>query len=540
MGEARGRRLTAPVRVIDTVIPMRDGVRLAADVAVPDDGERHPILLVRSPYSRQSLRETHDPIGHARNGWAVVLQDVRGRFDSEGEFSPFHQEIDDGADTVAWCAAQPWSDGRVAMTGASYNGATQWLAAMARPPALKALAPVVTATNYRDELFSIGGAPEHAFPAGWAFMLAATRPKIAKSELRSMIKMAEDWSALLRLPPGNETLAARLPDYARWSDLADRDYWRRIDASRAHQRIDVPAYHLGGWYDLFCEGTLNTYVGMTSSAATERARRSQRLVVGPWTHSGLFLQAAAEVDFGIHAVGAMAGLPAEMWDFLAAAVEGRDVPTGAKVFVMGENRWHEFPRWPLPCEPTTFYLSATTAANGVGGDGTLATSAPERGCDSWLHDPRNPVPNRGGRTLQPVLPPAGPMDQRPVEERDDVLVYTSQPLRRGLRVIGNIVADLTVASTGDRADVTVKLCDVHPDGRSINIVDSIRRSDFTPGRPRRIRVDVGSTAHRFNRGHRIRVEVASSNFPRFACLPEARQTILYGTARPSLITLPVA
>lgn len=528
------------MRVLDVSVPMRDGVRLAADVVFVDDGQPRPVLLVRTPYSRQSIREAHDPVGYARAGWAVVLQDVRGRFDSGGEFAAFHQEVNDGADTITWCTQQPWSDGRVAMIGASYNGATQWLAATAQPPGLKAIAPVVSAGNFRDEWFLPGGVPELGFPAGWAFMIGASRPGLPAAQLRRMVRHAKDWPALMREPRARGAIGTSYPDYARWTDPGDDAYWRPIDVWRARPHVDLPAWHVGGWYDLFCEGTLNGYVHMTTSAPSAYARRSQRLIVGPWTHTTLYEQATPEMDFGIQANAAVAGFPAEMMTFLDDALADREVRAGVSLFVMGENRWREFDTWPVPVTATPLFLAASTTARGLAGDGRLDDAPPPRGRDSWLHDPDNPVPTRGGRTLLPVLPGPGPTDQRSVEERDDVLVYTGAPLRRGLRVIGMITADLVVGSTAEQADIAVKVCDVHPDGMSINIVDSVRRSDFTPGRPRRIKIEVGSTAHRFDRGHRIRIEVASSNYPRFAALPAAEQTILYGSSKPSVVTLPVA
>lgn len=528
---------SAPVRVEDARVPLRDGVALAADVVRPDDRRRRPVLLVRTPYSRQGLREAHDPVGWARAGWAVVLQDVRGRFHSEGDFQPFHQEVADGADTVAWCAAQPWSDGTVAMTGGSYNGATQWLAALARPPALKAIAPLLSAAGIR-EWFAPGGAPEHAFPVAWALMMAASRPGVDKAEARRLLALARDWHGLLRLAPGDPTLSALHEDLRRWGDPGDREFWAPLDVPFG--QLDLPAWHLTGWYDLFCEGALDTYVAMATGAATPQARRSQRLVVGPWSHTTLWQQATPEVDFGIDANGVVRGLPGEMLRFLRAGVAGREPRGGVTVFVMGANRWRHLPAWPPASTPGTWFLGAATGANGVAGDGRLLAGPPARGEDHLDHDPADPVPTRGGRILLPVLPMPGPMDQREVEGRPDVLVYTGDPLRRPLTVIGTVRARLTVAASAQRVDLAVKLCDVDPSGRSVDVVDAVVRRDVTAGRAKAVDVRVGSTAYRFAPGHRLRLTIAASNFPRYAPLPAARLTLRYGGARPPALTLPLA
>lgn len=522
-------------------MPLRDGVLLACDVVRPDDVARHPVLLVRTPYSRAGLREYYDPINWARHGWAVVFQDVRGRFDSEGSFRPFHQEVADGVDTVAWCAAQPWSTGRVAMAGPSYNGATQWLAAIGQPPALGAIAPAVTGTDFRDTFFYEGGVLRNAFPVSWAAMLAASRPGIRKAEARPLVRLADDWPAVLRGGPGRDLVAAAFPDLDRWSAYDDDAYWGPIDASRAYRKLDLPAWHLAGWYDIFCEGTLAAYAGMSAYARTDYARRSQRLVVGPWTHAGLYVPNTAEVDFGLAANGLAEGLPDEMRAFLSAALDRRETKSGARVFVMGRNKWLDLLSWPPPSTPAELHLTSATRANGLDGDGRLVWDGPVScGEGSYRHDPADPVANRGGRSLSPVLPLAGPMDQRPVEQRDDILVYTTDPLRRDVTVVGTITASIAFTSTAERADVMVKVCDVHPDGRAINVVDGARRIDLTPGRVRSVDVRVGSTAMTFQRGHRIRVEVASSNFPHLSLLePAAVQTVRYGGRRPSTITLPV-
>jgi putative CocE/NonD family hydrolase len=508
---------TPALVVTEEQVAMRDGVRLATDVVRPDDAARRPVLLVRTPYSRPGVWSAHDPAGWARRGWAVVLQDVRGRGQSEGTFRPFHQEVDDGFDTIAWCAEQPWSDGRVAMTGMSYNGATQWLAALSRPPALKAISPSVIGADFLEEFAFEGGAYHQGFMSAWALALAATG-----TDPEVVVKAAElirEWPGVLGDDSGRKAIAEVLPDYADWVPRQP-DYWSPVNVAAALPDLDLPVWRLAGWFDLFCEGTLSAY-----ASCAETMSAPQRLIVGPWTHARMHEQATPEVDFGFDALGVL--LAAEMGDFLRAALDGTEAKTGATVFVMGDNAWRDLTSWPPPSAAMSLRLGA---------DGVLVDSDPEPGAVSWQHDPADPVPTRGGRTLQGGLPMAGPVDQRPNEARPDVLTWSSQVLDEDITVIGTLTAELELRSTAVSYDVIVKVCDVQPDGRSMSVVDGVRRVTNEPGQTQLVDVRVGSTAMTFQRGHRIRVTLASSDSPRLDLLPAAEQTVLLGR---SAVTLPV-
>lgn len=506
------------LRVLDARVPMRDGIHLAADVTLVDDGQARPALLVRTPYSRAGLRAAHDPVASARAGWAVVLQDVRGRGESDGVFRPFAQEVEDGFDAVTWCAEQPWCDGRVAMTGMSYNGATQWLAALGRPPALKAIAPSVIGPDLRASFAFTGGAFCQGFLSSWAVALAASAPD--PDAAARALELFDEWPALLRgADAGRQTIADVLPDYGRWVPRQE-DYWAPVDVWAQLPQLDLPVWRLAGWYDLFCEETLDGYAAMV-----DHARCPQRLIVGPWTHAAMHAQATPEVDFGMLATGAH--LAVEVDAFLKAGLDGAPAKDGVTVFVMGKNSWHDLPRWPPPSTPLVLHLADA---------GGLAESASAGGQRVWRHDPSDPVPTRGGRTLQAGLPMAGPLDQRLVESRPDVLVWTSAELDDDITVVGTVTARLRVSSSSSTFDVVVKVCDVHPDGRSLNVVDSIQRTTSPPGEPNDVEVRVGSTAITFRRGHRIRVLVASSDFPQYDLLPAGEQTLFLGS---SVMALPV-
>jgi uncharacterized protein len=525
---------TSRITCLDTTVTTADGLALATDVTVADDGERHPVLLCRTPYGRSSVRGSHDAIGLARLGWAVVTQDVRGRWDSPGDFSPFRSERSDGARTVAWCGSQPWSNGAVAMAGASYNGFTQWLAAAERPAALRAIAPAVAGPAIRSAVYE-GGALQLGVFSSWTLGIGALGSNLDAAVVESAIAELDTWPTQLGNPPGHTTLARISPDWHRWLDPDDPDLWDQLDAGSAildEHRDPLAGYHLAGWHDLFCESTIAGYRLLAGPDVDERTRARQRLVVGPWSHASMLRRTTGRLDFGVAAQGDFNGLFDEQLAFLTGGVAGADVPSGVRVFVMGANRWLDLAEWPPAATPVPVYLAA---------GGTLSWSTPpDTGTDRYRHDPADPVPTSGGRTLHPVPPEAGPLDQRPVEERPDVLVYTTPPLERDLTVIGTVRAHLAFSATAQTTDVTVKLVDVHPDGRAMLVVDSIRRlRDLVPGRAGEVELAVGSTAMTFGPGHRIRVEIASSNYPRFDTCAASDQTVHHGGPTPSRVVLPL-
>jgi putative CocE/NonD family hydrolase len=519
------------VRVLDARVSMRDGTALAADVFVLDDQRRRPVLLVRTPYSRADARAGLDPVALARGGWAMVIQDVRGLGDSQGEFDPFLQEIADGEDTIEWCAAQAWSDGRVAMCGGSYLGAAQWLAAVSGHPALKAIAPTFTASDYRDGWTYEGGAFAHGFITSWATKFGALgrdEAAVARSK-----ELAADWSSLLAHPLEANGVAEIFPPYATWRNAHDDAYWNAVSVERLYGQLDIPAIHVGGWYDIFCEGTIRNYVGMSTCAPSARTRLLQRLVIGPWTHDAPWERVQGDLDFGPEADGT-ADMRPMLRDWLRRTLDGEEPPGGAAIFVMGENRWVELESWPPPSRPVRFYLHAQR----------LAPDAADGPPQTFTFHPDDPVPTVGGRGIDPVVPTAGPFDQRDVEARDDVLVYTSDPLPKKTTIMGLVTASLLISAETPGVDVTVKLCVVDQHGRSINIVDSIRREQCVPGRKQRVDLDIGSTAVAVPEGARLRVQVGGSNFPRFDRNPSvvengpAEISIYSDAESPSWIELP--
>lgn len=501
--EKLAARTTFPIVVERHVsAKMRDGTELFADVYRPDAPGKFPVLLQRTPYDRRNA--TVAAVHLATHGYVVVAQDVRGRNASKGEWIPFLHESEDGYDTVEWAAALPYANGKVGMFGGSYVGATQMLTAVAHPPHLAAIAPQVTASDYHEGWTYQGGAFEQGFAESWSTGLAQNT---LDRRLRDT-----DWvpwakrvplDAYPTLDAGKmDTLAPYFRDWL--AHPADDAYWQALSIERRYDAIRVPALHEGGWYDIFLMGTLRNYVGLKSHGG-------QRLVVGPWNHTG----SKGDVDFGPGA-----DRDADLLRWFDATLKG--VPDGSapvQIFVMGKNVWRDEQDWPLArAKVTRFYLHA-------GED--LGTAAPrDEPFDSFVYDPEDPVPTRGGGLCcDGDRQPGGAYDQRAIEARKDVLLYTTPPFAKDTEVTGPVSVELFVSSSARDTDFTAKLVDVWPNGLAQNLTDGIVRmrwrdsreqpSLIEPGKVYRVTIDLAGTSDVFLAGHRMRVEISSSNFPRF-------------------------
>lgn len=531
--------MTGALVVEELRVPLRDGTALATDVVRVDDGVPRPVLLVRTPYSRASVRTGHDPIALARSGWVVVVQDVRGRWGSAGRFRPFGQEVDDGHDVVTWCAGQPWSTGDVVMSGASYDGLTAWLAAEAAPASLRAIAPIVSAPDTRDPWVRRGGALQLGFLLNWGLGLGLAGgggdPEVAEDGLGWLT----EWRSVVRSPDAVDRLVRLFPPGRRWLEPDDG---RDLPAP-AHggpiQAEGLPVFHLTGWFDIFVEGALAAYAALRGTPAGP----AQRLVVGPWTHGSAYGTFAGEVDFGYGASGA-GRFPGERLEFLRRAAAGEPVTGGASIFVMGRDEWVELEGWPPPTRATVLHLAGggpagTDPALGTAGGGLLTNEEPSSATrTTWHHDPLDPVPTLGGRTLHPALAVAGPVARSATAGRGDVLVFTGEPLTADLTVAGAVRVELEITSDTPLTDLTCALVDVHPDGRALGVVDGIRRLRTVPGETRTVALEVGSTAMTFLRGHRIRLELASSNHPAYDLTPAGRRTLRHGRGTQTRLVLP--
>lgn len=568
----------------DVPLMLRDGTMTYVDICRPDASGRVPGLLMRTPYNKTETTSrswTLDVIRTAQRGYAVVIQDIRGRHSSDGEFYPFVNEARDGYDSVEWVAGRPWCNGKVGTFGSSYNGATQWLAASTRPPHLGGIAPGVTASDYHEGWTWRGGAFELGFNLSWSIgsLTTANWQNLSKQLLLSPYQLdtllkAQDvlMPAARHLPLNeyNDLQDGLAPYYYDWLEHPEYDeYWRSISIEERHRDITVPAFNYGGWYDIFIGGTVTNFTGMRQSGGSEQARSLQRLVIGPWTHGGLQTSVMGERSFGAASSTIADDVPGQIlkfYDYLLYGEEnGLADDKPVRIFVMGQNVWRDEDEWPLArAEPTSYYLSSGGNANTLGGDGRLIQDSPDESPpDVFLYHPMKPVPTRGGNLCCDVATlVAGVFDQRPIETRSDVLVYTSRALEQDTEVTGPVVVTLYASSSAVDTDFTAKLVDVRTDGYAMNLCDGIIRARYRtprqpasllePGRVYEFKIDLGPTSNVFKKGHAIRVEISSSNFPRFDrnlntgepigttdTATPALQTIYHSPEYPSRITLPV-
>lgn len=534
---------------------MRDGVVLRADVYRPDAAGPAPALVLRTPYDRSvSLIPPSgiEPESAVDAGFALVCQDVRGLYGSHGDFYPFVHEGLDGYDSVEWVAAQPWCDGSVGMVGRSYAATCQWLAASERPPHLKAICPVVTGSDFYRGWVYQGGAFQLGFNLFWAWMMSDRRGSAKAAELFRHVP--------LRTVPLPDPKWGRF--YFDWlAHPTDDDYWAALSINRRYGRIQAPALNVGGWFDVFLGGTLENFARMRREGGSDAARAGQRLLVGPWAHGstyGLF----PDHSFDVFAPNDSVDFNDTQLRFFGhhlGSARGDDAAP-VRIFVMGENRWRDEDDWPLArARETPWFLRA---------EGQLEREGPgPEAPDEYDYDPNDPAPTVGGPTSLParmMKSNAGPLDQVRVEARDDVLVYTSAPLEQPLEATGPIALVLHAATSGRDTDFVAKLCDVWPDGRSLILAEGVLRARFREGfarevlvephRPYEYRLDLVATSNVFLPGHRIRVAITSSSFPRLDRnantgaplgadgpddLRTARQTVFHDAGRPSRLLLPV-
>lgn len=565
----------------DVPCTLRDGTVLYADIYRPNKEGTFPVLLTRLPYNKALPMYSHrylDTNRMVQNGYVVIVQDVRGRFASEGDFVPFLHEAEDGYDTVEWAAKLSFSNGKVGMFGLSYYGFTQLLAATERPPHLHAIAPAMTLYDWRENTVEKGGKFLVGSSETWALQSVAPdqisrKYKDPKKYAEMMGKMAEydnrieEWyhyKPIQDWPPLKELGVAGF-FYDLVGDTWSEDQWDRVNITNKYHNIEVPAYHIAGWYDNFLQATLQNYTKLSDMVESD-----QKLIIGPWGH-GLFSSVLGERSFGIHASGDWIDQKEDLtnlhirwfdhWLKDKNSTVFEEAPI--KLFVMGINKWRSENEWPLArTKYTPFYLHSEGGANTRFGDGRLRFEKPENEpVDTFVYDPANPVPSNGGATLFSGVNTLGPLDQREIEKRDDVLVYTSEPLERALEVTGPIKVKLWAKTDAQDTDFTAKLIDVMPDGRAYNLTDGIVRTTYRNGQKQeeaindevvQYEIDLWATSNVFLPGHQIRVEISSSNFPRFdvnfnngTTMLEAtkyqiaNQTIYHNEEYPSHILLPV-
>jgi predicted acyl esterase len=495
--------LSGCVQQTSYMVPMRDGIHLATDVYLPKKSSSHGVILIRTPYKKNTLFNVLTGISWANHGWPTVLQDVRGTYTSEGNDTVFQNDATDGLDTITWIANQSWCNGRITTFGGSALGIVQYLVAGEHPAALACqYMKVATPNLYKYGMYPGGEFRKNAVEEGM------------KSRGTSYV----------------------IPDIIA-NENSSSDYWLNFTIDDKWQQINVPAIHIGGWYDIFSQGTIVGFIGYQHLAGPG-ARGKSKLIMGPWTHAGASTTVQGNLTYPKNSIDNFSlDLFWQMAEeYTMNGSTAFDEWPAVTYYVMGDvddstapgNEWRYADDWPLPCTERAWYFQA---------DGTLQTVLPGNNAPfSYTYDPEHPVPTVGGNNLAIA---AGPYDQRVVEDRPDVLVFTSPVLTMPYEATGPIKARLFVSSNCTDTDFTVKLTDVYPDGRSMLITDGILRMRnrngtdhwelMEPGLVYQIEVDLWSTSYIWNTGHRIRVDVSSSNYPRCLNNPNTADGIYKNT-----------
>lgn len=558
--EAQGP-LLYPRMLFDQRATMRDGIELSAEVYLPKEPGQYPALLIRTPYLNNGESSLEFGRYFARAGYAVVIQDVRGRGESDGEFDVFFQEDEDGYDTVEWVAQQPWCNGKVGLMGGSYLGYVQWAAAKLRPPHLVALASTAAVgRTFREYHYNYGAV--NLYPLRWYFGISGRT-----SQNFDMV----DWATVFNhLPLATMDEAMGMPSQM-WQEYIAHptfdDYWKRMDLAGHFENIDYPALHITGWFDGDQAGQMFFYEGMTAeSPAADR----QWLLFGPWTHGGTRNPTLEVADFSFEkeAIVDMKELHLRWFDYWLKdkTDNGIDKEPKVKYYLTGINKWLTSPSWPPPRVSTeNWYLHSGGTANTMAGDGVLSREPPRSETpDRYIYNPEFPVPTTPDKGLSYTHAGGQSLDQRFVERRDDILVYTSELLTEPMAIAGRIKLVFYASSDARDTDFMAKLIDVHPDERAVMLGPYIGviRARFrdslseprlmTPGEIYRFEIDLSHVGHVFQPGHRVRVEITSSNFPLYARNPNtgapigtttemrlARQTIFHDSEHPSTLILPV-
>jgi putative CocE/NonD family hydrolase len=512
----------------NVAVKMRDGVVLRADVYRPEAPGKYPVILQRTPYGK--VVPTSFGLKAAAEGYVAIVQDCRGRYASDGDWDPIFHEFDDGYDTVEWAAALPYVNGKVGVYGGSYGGYTTLMAALSHPPHLAGFVSIEAGDSFYEGFIYRGGALQKWLAETWTSNSLAldtlerlTRKKMALEEWTHS-RPAAGFPVLAPAPP-----ASAAPYFFEWLRHPSYDeYWKRASFDDRYAGVTAPGVHVGGWYDVFAAGPPRTFNGMRRGAATAQARNGQRLILGPWSH-GPLLSKAGDLDFGPEAQFKIDEFGFRWFDYLLRGNRnGLERQKAVRIFVMGANVWRDEDEWPLArARETRYYLGSSGKANGSSGSGSLVTARPQaHGFDEYVYDPANPVPTTGGGLCcGRGSVRAGALDQQAVEKRSDVLVYTTPPFEKDVEVTGPVRAELFISSSAVDTDFTATLVDVWPNGFSQNLTDGVERARYRvsteratflkPGEIVPLKIDMLATSNVFKAGHRLRVDISSSNYPRY-------------------------
>jgi uncharacterized protein len=522
----------AEVKMETIAVPMRDGINLATDIYRDAALTNAPVVLMRTPYDKSKAKGSAER--WAKAGYIAVMQDCRGSHASEGVMAPYNNEGQDGYDTIEWITRQSWCSGRVGMVGGSYVGAVQWQAAVENPPGLAAIAPQATWSSFYRNLY-LGGSVRLALISSWI------AGNTAKPE---GVKPADMSEALVRLPLSDVDTAIGWP--MPWLDAflthpEQNGFWTRLDLTSRLPELQLPALHVVGYYDFFSREAVDNFIIMQKQAQDSKTRQQQRLILGPWDHGSVGKTKVAEVEFGSESAVDTFALQLDWFDrHLKQDPTAQSKPfPPVRYFSMGDNVWHDAQNWPPEGFTTTsFHLRSDGRANTRKGGGVLSREAPPQSepADTFRADPANPTPSCPITEARPLKAAVwGPVDQSATEDRDDVLVYTSEPMVEPLTFAGNAEAKLHVSTDTPDADWAVKLIDVHPDGFAQNLARGILRGRYRtsllkpelmqPGQVYEITVDLGPVAATIAKGHQLRVDISGADFPLYDRNPNTAEGI---------------
>ena len=556
----------------NVMVPMKDGIKLATDIYLPSSEKEKtfPALINRTPYNKDRVENSKEINAYINAGYVVIVQDVRGRYHSEGTFIPYEYETEDGLELFNWVRKQTWSNGIFGTFGLSYHGGTQWLPATKNPEGLKAMAPMITFDDiYNGSAYYDGAKVLHDLRWTVADIIPDIMERAKKAGEKVTVNVPEVYNCLEKIPlASDEAVKLYGKYYLDWMKHSTfDDFWKKFSPKEHYNDITVPTLNISGWYDIFVPSTLNNYMGMKNNGGSEIARNNSYLIMGPWSHLN-FSGKINEFDFGSEAsenAFDLLGIKIAWYDhWLKNKPKNNLLEKPVKIFVMGENKWRNEDEWPLP---NTNYISYYFHSDGNANikNGLLSVNKPENEpSDHFIYDPMDPVPTIGGQVILPGDGAIGPRDQVKAEERKDVLVYETEILQNDITVIGPLTAKLFISSDCKDTDFTVKLTDVDEKNVSKLLSDgilrvryrnSLEKTEFMePGKVYEIKVNVATTANTFFKGHKIRVSISSSNFPRFnrnsnsggdimfeqsSTYQKANNVVLHDKEHPSSIILPV-
>jgi len=540
------------------MVAMRDGIELSTDIYLDASTNNQPVILIRTPYNKAGLANI--AVQFNQSGYVLVVQDCRGRFESAGIFIAYNNEGQDGFDTIEWITKQSWSNGKVGMWGASYFGATQWQAAAEKPTGLKVITPTATWTEFYGNIYQ-GGAVRLSMLTTWAARMS--QPPEAQ--------LPTDWSRIFKTLPlsaVDDEIGWSIPWFENMLTHPKPDgYWRRLALSKEVIELDLAVQHAVGYYDFFSREAVRSFNLMHQDAIHEHVRNKQQLILGPWDHGSIGRSKVGDWDFGETAV----------WDRTTANIQWLDrylKPhksnslekwSPVRYFSMGDNHWFEADTWPPKnAVNKSFFLHSDGDANTISSSGKISPSRPPRHQqpDSFISDPANPTPAYPSDDIRSIDGVSwGPVDQRTIGSRDDVLVYSSGVLNKSVRFAGNPSAKLFVSASTVDADWVVKLVDVHPNGFAQNLAVGVLRGRFRdsllqpkllePGKVYQIEVDLGPVAATIQKGHEFRVDISGAYFPLFDRNPntgkgpydgssiKSTEQVYHTRSRPSAIVLPI-